>query len=242
MKIKTNAYTFDASAQTVTFTGSIPTGIDDILAIINATDNIMIFNALDPAKGGTYSSPTVTLDYNTTLMDDGDDLIIYIDDGKGSALKVVTSEFTRPSNTTAYTAKDVISDSTSAPSAKILSDVVERAGYQGEIIKARLRTDSNAFTWRVRMHLYTSAPTQINDNSPFTLLYSTRTTHIGYIDFPAGGTEGSGSDASNSLNDVLGHGFVTGSTNDLWYELETLDAFTPVSAQKFFVELTIRQL
>lgn len=79
MKKLVTSYTFDASAQTVDAASF--TSIEGILLITNVTDNIIIYNFADPTKGGTLASTTLTLDYNTTAMDDADKLQIFIDDG-----------------------------------------------------------------------------------------------------------------------------------------------------------------
>ena len=82
MKILITNYVFDASAQTITFTDYNPVVLDSVLVITNVTDNIIIYNFADTAKGGTVTgaSAVLTLDYDTTGMADADDLMIYYDD------------------------------------------------------------------------------------------------------------------------------------------------------------------
>lgn len=147
---------------------------------------------------------------------------------------------TRPSDTTAYAANDAISSSTSSPAAIIfdLANCSVPAGGSGYIVKARLMTNKNDITPRIRVHLYKSAPTQINDNSPFTLLWANRANRIGYIDFPALATAGTGSDATHSLVADLRLPFklAAGETR-LWAIIQTLDAFTPSSGQQLFFSL-----
>jgi len=76
------AYTFDASAKTVTFSSMGTVNLEDILLITNVTDNVIIYNFADNLLGGTISSNTVTLTYNTTSMDDADALQIFVDVGE----------------------------------------------------------------------------------------------------------------------------------------------------------------
>lgn len=162
----------------------------------------------------------------------------------GAVSSVAAGELTRPANTTAYAAKDAVSDSDSAPTLLNFANVARENGGSGYIVKARLFSNQSTLTARFRLHLFHTAPTPINDNSPYTLLYANRANRIGYIDFPAAGTEGSGSDAASSLvtpnvsGGMLPLAFVCADNDpDLYGMLEALDAFTPASGQKFYIEL-----
>jgi hypothetical protein len=73
-------YTFDASAQQVTFADYSAINLDAILLITNVTDNINIYVFSEPLKGGTVATNVLTLTYDTTAMDDADKLLIYYDD------------------------------------------------------------------------------------------------------------------------------------------------------------------
>lgn len=79
MKKRSTSYTFDASAKTVVCTDF--TSLEAIQLITNVTDNVIIYNFADPTKGGTLASTTLTLDFDTTSMDDADKLMILVDDG-----------------------------------------------------------------------------------------------------------------------------------------------------------------
>lgn len=81
MKKLITAYTFDASAQTVTLTGLTSATLENVLLITNVTDGIIIYNFAEAAKGATIASGVLTLDYDTTSMDDADRLQIWYDDG-----------------------------------------------------------------------------------------------------------------------------------------------------------------
>ena len=72
----TGSYTFDASAQTITFSGLPTLGVEDIGVIVNLTDNVVIYNPQDNALGGTISSNVLTLTFDTTSMSDTDELQI----------------------------------------------------------------------------------------------------------------------------------------------------------------------
>jgi hypothetical protein len=119
----------------------------------------------------------------------------------GLSVSEVSATFARPNNNTAYTAKDVVSDSTSTPTVLTFTNIARVNGGSGNIVKGRIFIDSATAMLGAtfRLHLYHTAPTAIADNSPFALLYANRDKRIGFIDFPATTTEGTGSDSSASL-------------------------------------------
>ena len=77
-------YEFDASAQTVTLTDDVYPK-RRLLMITNVTDGEIIYLFNDSTKGGTFAfdyeeyKTTITLDYDTTGMSDGDDLQIFVE-------------------------------------------------------------------------------------------------------------------------------------------------------------------
>ena len=157
------------------------------------------------------------------------------------------AEITRPNDTTAYIAKDVIASSTSSPVVITFSDMARVIGGSGVIIRARLMTDQKTNTASYRLHLFHTAPTAIADNSPYTMLYLNATNRIGAIDFGAMATE----DATNSTAAATMRPSYDGSypPPNLWFKtnsdtkniygiLTTLSAFTPAAQQKFFIELS----
>lgn len=75
------ATTFDASAQTVTFT-DLPSGelkLHRVMAVINATDQVVIYQPNNTGKGGTVATNVLTLEYDTTAMDDADSIMAVYD-------------------------------------------------------------------------------------------------------------------------------------------------------------------
>jgi hypothetical protein len=85
MKILVENYTFNSSTKQVTLTDYTSVSLESVLLITNVTDNIIIYNFADPAKGGTVSTNVLTLDYDTAAMSNGDSLQIFIDDGESPA-------------------------------------------------------------------------------------------------------------------------------------------------------------
>lgn len=159
--------------------------------------------------------------------------------------KIITVEFTRPANTDAYTAGDVVSNSTSASTLMEFSgffrpnsDGVIRGAY---IIGARLTTDKKSITPRFRVHLFNASnPTRSADNAAHQEKYADISKRLGYFDLPAMSTaaDTTNSDMSRAIDIGLRMFVVpaSGSTS-LFALLETLDGFTPASGQKFTLAL-----
>ena len=157
---------------------------------------------------------------------------------------VSSATITRPADTTAYAAKDVVS--TLAGAVIEFTGMARANAGTGTIVRARLMTSQKTNVALYRLHLFHTAPTAIADNSPYLLLYANAANRIGSIDFPALSTE----DSTNSTAAAGMRPSYDGSYNapNLWYKcatadtklygiLETLSAFTPDSAQTFFIEL-----
>ncbi len=106
-KRKEERYRFDASEKKIKIPDKVKQ--DDVLLIINATDQIIIGNQLDPGKGFTvtynpqpvtdvdfiYSTDgftEITLEYDTTGMSDTDSLTIYVEEER-HGLKVRPFDF-----------------------------------------------------------------------------------------------------------------------------------------------------
>ena len=150
---------------------------------------------------------------------------------------------TRPANTTAYAANDVISSSESAPTAQIidLATAGVEAGGSGYLVKLRALTNNKNWTGRLRLHLYRSAITPPNDNSPFALLWANRSNRIGSIDITGFNTaDNATSDAANALIADLRFPFRLAPTETrLWCIIQNLDGPTPASAQQFFFSVLV---
>lgn len=85
MKIRLTGATFTAAAKTVTHASFSDITLAGIQLIVNVTDQIIIYNFADTAKGGTLATDTLTLEYDTTTMSDTDELMILVEDGVGNA-------------------------------------------------------------------------------------------------------------------------------------------------------------
>jgi hypothetical protein len=145
----------------------------------------------------------------------------------------------RPADVVAYSALDTVSSSTTAPILNTFVNLGRTLTGSGYIVKARLVSNQSTLMARFRLNMYSSAPGLINDNLPFTELWDNRLIRVGHIDFDACTTEGVGSTSSSSLNSSTRLAFVCSNSRNLHCILETKDSFTPISAQNFYVELTV---
>lgn len=79
MKKLIQSYSFDASNKTITLNELDNVEIEQLLIITNVTDGIIIYNFADSLKNATINSNVINLEYDTTSMDDSDNLQIFID-------------------------------------------------------------------------------------------------------------------------------------------------------------------
>jgi hypothetical protein len=156
-----------------------------------------------------------------------------------SGLIIAAAEFSRPADTTAYAARDAVTNSTSATA--LMAFALGRiAGGSGYLVRARLATNRATDTARFRLWLFrVSNPTSVpNDNAAFALLWANRAQIIGFLDFPALSTEGTGSDAAVAVIADARLAFSCAAADTQVYGLlEALDVFTPASGQQFSVQL-----
>ena len=147
--------------------------------------------------------------------------------------------FTRPNNTTAYTAGDVVSDAAGTFTPILAFPLVTREGGGGYLVKAQLRTNSKTFLSSMRLYLFnTQAVVVAGDNVAGTQLYANLPYSVGYLDFsPLATGVGSGSTAANALwtgnvefkcaaEDTRLYGYLVDNTGS-----------TPVAFQEFAVNI-----
>jgi hypothetical protein len=136
--------------------------------------------------------------------------------------------FTRPSNTTAYAAGDVIGTADSA--IHELTGVVASDRYV-MLQEAQLLihvASVNAGMSGFRLHFYDSSPTAILDNAPFDLVAGDRSRWLDEVELPLPSDRG-----STLVSRVVYPGLVlklAAASSSLFVELETLGAYTPTSA------------
>lgn len=154
----------------------------------------------------------------------------------------VSGVFTRPADTTAYTAGDCVSNSTDATTPVTLTRFARVNGQSGYIVGARLSTNKKSITPRIRVHLFNASDATLAvDNAAWKDLYADVSKRIGYFDLPAmsTGADATNSDMSRSLDFTIRVPFkCSANTTSIWYVLEALDAFTPASGQSFTLTLS----
>jgi hypothetical protein len=150
---------------------------------------------------------------------------------------LISQEITRPSDTTAYAANDVVGP-TGGAAVGVLADFFSANGASGYIVKVELETDQAANVTPFRIYFFHTAPTAIADNAAFTLLYADVAKRIGYVDIGNMSQEGSGSTGAAGYWTGQIAAKAAAADNDLYYVIVTKSAFTPASAQKLTVKVT----
>jgi len=139
---------------------------------------------------------------------------------------------TRPNDTNAYAALDVIAESTSAGTVWQFSNIAPSTGGEIVITAAALEIDVAAIPagqGRFRLHLYSTSPTAINDNAAFNLIAADRAKYLGYIEFPEM------NDLGDTLYSSLEESYfgirkqITAASGTLYGILQTMSAYTPTA-------------
>lgn len=155
----------------------------------------------------------------------------------GKAYRTTTT-ITRPSNTTAYTAGDVVGDTGGSAILTFTS-----AGPSGGFVivqsvslvfsDATVPSGMGAF----RLHMYSASPTAIADNAPFDLVSGDRANYMGYLDLSAP------LDLGSSLYTQVDYPGrlvkLAAASTTLYAELETRGAYTPLSASTIQVRMNL---
>ena len=162
----------------------------------------------------------------------------------GSSLTVdgkayrTTATITRPSNTTAYTAGDVVGD-TGGSAIISLTAAGPTAGFVIIQSISLVFSDSTVPSGMgaFRVHMYSASPTAIADNAAFDLVSGDRDTYMGYVDLPAPQDLGS---SIYTQTDYPGRLIkLAAASTTLFVELETRGAYTPVSASTVAIRVNL---
>jgi hypothetical protein len=149
-----------------------------------------------------------------------------------------TATITRPSNTTAYTAGDVVGD-TGGSAIISLTAAGPTAGFVIIQSISLVFSDSTVPSGMgaFRLHMYSASPNAIADNAAFDLVSGERDTYMGYIDLPAPQDLGS---TIYTQVDYPGRLVKLGAASTtLFAELETRGAYTPVSASTVAIRVNL---
>ena len=90
--LSSQSYNFNARSKTVSFLLPLVLKKENILMVLNLKENTVIYNFADNTEGGTYSNGILTLDHDTTLMSNSDDLMVIISEEKDDILDKILSE------------------------------------------------------------------------------------------------------------------------------------------------------
>jgi hypothetical protein len=146
-----------------------------------------------------------------------------------------TVSFTRPANTTAYTAGDVIGTGASNDAIHTLSSIGSSGGYvvvqSIELVLGIAAVPSGMTSFRV--HFYDTSPTAAADNSVFDVVSGDRAKYLGYIDLPAPVDLGS---TCFTQIDYPGKLFkLASASTSLFCELQTIGGFTPAANSEPYI-------
>lgn len=153
----------------------------------------------------------------------------------------VSTDVTRPADTTAYAANDAISDSTSAPTSGgfTLSNIARKSGGS-VLITDIIVTSSNdpATPLQGEIFLFNTSVTNINDNAAFAVSDSEIKTCVGRVGFAL---EDVGNNDFYHAQNVNILATCSGSAN-LRFLLRAKNAYTPASAEVLTVTVKALQL
>ena len=159
----------------------------------------------------------------------------------GGNLIMISTEFTRPADTTAYTANDVVSDNTTTTTMQALANAARVSGGSGYIVGIRIATDKKSIVPALRVHFFnTTGATLAGDNVAYKEVYADGSKRVAYYDMPAMTTavDTTNSDMSRSVDMTMRIPYTCVATS-LYYVLETLTAFTPASGEKITVTVFV---
>jgi hypothetical protein len=193
--------------------------------------------------GGQYRATIPTfadLEQGSLLLDSTGRLLVSPSD----VVQIVSVNFTRPADTTAYASGDLVANSTTAGSVVPMTFAVTRAsGGTGAIVRARLKKTTTGVTNAAfRVHLHKNAPTYSNGDNGAWL--TTESLYLGSFDITmdrvfSDGAKGIGIPVTGNGQPIL-FDAATGSQN-IYAEIEARGAYTPGNAEVFTLTLEVVQ-
>ena len=162
---------------------------------------------------------------------------------------VVEATYTRPANTTAYTANDALSDNTTGQTCLTFSNCARRKGGSGFILGATAISSANQTTLpQLTLYVFDTTVSAPADNAAFTLADAGAVNLLGSFQFTGfeAFDETSGT-AGNAKDEAVPEGggpvaFRCGTTGqDLYGLVKVENAYTPVSSEIFTFRLHLLQ-
>lgn len=152
----------------------------------------------------------------------------------------VNASYTRPGDTTAYAAGDVVADSTSAATVLTFSEVVRFVGGGGIIQGAQLIDSAAPATFgEFELYLFDTVPAMQNDNAAWAPSDSEMEKCIGVIPFPAALAKVGGSNLVYDVDSLSKSFNAAASVRDIYGVLVVRNAYTPANAEKFTIRLHV---
>lgn len=197
-------------------------------------------NSVNTLVGSNENYSPIAVDSNGRVQTRGiyDDVILNILSGgvliTNGRTESVAVTFQRPNNTATYGVRAAVSTTAASYLIFTFSNI-----FNGYITKARIITNNNSRTPRLRLHLFNAddVSTYI-DNSDYKIMWAERAKRVGFIDFPALSSSGGASDASNAQVTDVRLQFKTDNSRKLYGIIETLDSFPGDANQQYYIELS----
>jgi hypothetical protein len=213
----------DGKARSVSKSEPLPVDIGQNVSVTMGAE-VEVKN--DSGNPVPVSGPLTDAQLRATAVPVGDNASSLTVDGKAYRAAVT---ITRPSNTTAYTAGDVVGDT--GGSAIITLPSSGPSGGYVLVQSVRLLIGNTSVPSGMagfRLHLYTASPTAIADNAAFDLVSGEVANYAGYVDLPTPQDLGSTLFAQADYPGTLIK--LASASTTLYAELETRGAYTPASA------------
>lgn len=153
----------------------------------------------------------------------------------------VSTDVTRPADTTAYAANDALSDSTSSPTSGgfTFTGAARASGGSGIVTDAIVASSNDpATTLQGEIFIFDTSVTNINDNAAFAVSDAEIKTLVGIIPFNI--ADAGNNDAAWVSN--LNMGFTCVGSANLRFLVRVKNAYTPASAEVLTVRLKIMQV
>lgn len=165
--------------------------------------------------------------------------------GSTNGVVVLKAELTRPSDTTAYAANDLVGANTSVSDTNVIeiANAVSAAGQALRVERVRLAKSTNVTTnAQFRLHFFEARPTLgVGDNGALgaltALAVDSMRYYAGYVDVTINRAGNDAADGSVGVNvPVVGLGLTLRpeSGTSIFCVIQALAAYTPGSAEKFW--------
>jgi hypothetical protein len=160
---------------------------------------------------------------------------------RDDAHKVIRASFTRPANTTAYAAGDVVNgDGVLVP--VTLTAVAKRNGGGGVIESVGLETNNVTVTnGTFRVHFFSASHATAADNAAFASLHANRAAYIGFADLTILVADSASATGAQTQADVNIPFQCASADDDLYAVVVATGAYTPASGQVFQLTVTVRR-